>query len=99
MKTDPLATLKTDPPGPREEWTPNTHTFRHTKAMHLLQSDIPLVTIKDFLGHADVKSTEVYVRSDLAMKRDALDRVGTPVQVGPKPRRLSKGLLAWLDSL
>ena len=33
------------------------HTFRHTKAMHLLQSDIPLVTIKDFLGHADVKST------------------------------------------
>ena len=67
--------------------------------MHLLQSDIPLVTIKDFLGHADVKSTEVYVRSDLAMKRDALDRVGTPVQVGPKPRRLSKGLLAWLDSL
>ena len=40
------------------------HTFRHTKAMHLLQSDIPLVTIKDFLGHADVKSTEVYVQSD-----------------------------------
>ena len=48
------------------------HTFRHTKAMHLLQSDIPLVTIKDFLGHADVKSTEVYVQSDLVMKRDAL---------------------------
>ena len=75
------------------------HTFRHTKAMHLLQSDIPLVTIKDFLGHADVKSTEVYVRSDLAMKREALDRVGTPIRVGPKPRRLSKDLLDWLDSL
>lgn len=75
------------------------HTFRHTKAMHLLQSDIPLVTIKDFLGHADVKSTEVYIRSDLAMKRDALDRVGTPVRVGPKSHRLSKNLLDWLESL
>ena len=74
------------------------HTFRHTKAMHL-QSDIPLVTIKDFLGHADVKSPEVYLRSDLAMKREALDRVGTPIRVGPKPRRLSKDLLDWLDSL
>ena len=48
---------------------------------------------------ADVKSTEVYVRSDLAMKREALDRVGTPIRVGPKPRRLSKDLLDWLDSL
>ncbi len=67
--------------------------------MHLLQSDIPLVTIKDFLGHADVKSTEVYVQSDLTMKRDALDRVGTPIRVGPKPRRLSKDLLEWLESL
>ena len=75
------------------------HTFRHTKAMHLLQSDIPLVTIKDFLGHADVKSTEVYVQSDLAMKRDALDRVGTPIRVGSKPRRLPKDLLEWLESL
>ena len=75
------------------------HTFRHTKAMHLLQSDIPLVTVKDFLGHADVKSTEVYVQSDLAMKRDALDRVGTPIRIGPKPRRLSKDLLDWLESL
>lgn len=28
------------------------HTLRHTKAMHLLQAGIPLVTIKDFLGHA-----------------------------------------------
>jgi site-specific recombinase XerD len=41
------------------------HTLRHTKAMHLLQAGVPLVTIKDFLGHADMKSTEVYVQIDL----------------------------------
>ena len=41
------------------------HTLRHTKAMHLLQSGVPVITIKDVLGHADVKSTEVYVQTDL----------------------------------
>jgi site-specific recombinase XerD len=35
------------------------HTLRHTKAMHLLPSGVPIITIKDVLGHADVKSTEV----------------------------------------
>lgn len=57
------------------------HTFRHTRAMHLLQANVPLVTIKDVLGHADVKSTEVYVQIDLAMKREAL--TGSD----PRPRR------------
>ena len=75
------------------------HTLRHTKAMHLLQSEIPLVTIKDFLGHVDVRSTEIYVQSDLGIKRDALDRVGTPVSVMPKPRRIPTDLLEWLESL
>ena len=38
------------------------HTLRHTKAMHLLQSGVPLVMVKHFLGHMDMKSTEVYVQ-------------------------------------
>jgi site-specific recombinase XerD len=75
------------------------HTFRHTKAMHLLQSGIPLITIKDILGHVDVKSTEVYVQIDLEMKRDALMHVGTPTVVSPKRPRLPKDLLAWLETL
>jgi hypothetical protein len=58
-----------------------------------------LVTIKDFLGHADVKSTEVYVQIDLAMKREALSLVGSPVRGGPKGARLPKDLLDWLESL
>jgi len=75
------------------------HTLRHTKAMHLLQANVPLVTIKDFLGHADVKSTEVYVQIDLAMKRDALTRVGSPARRGPKDRHLPKDVLDWLEAL
>lgn len=75
------------------------HTLRHTKAMHLLQSGVPLITIKDILGHVDVKSTEVYVQIDLEMKRDALIQAGTPTCTTPKRRRLPEDLLAWLEAL
>jgi integrase/recombinase XerD len=66
--------------------------------MHLLQAGVPLITIKDFLGHADVKSTEVYVQIDLTMKRDALNLVGSPVQRA-KGRQVPNDLLLWLESL
>lgn len=75
------------------------HTLRHTKAMHLLQAGVPLVTIKDILGHADMKSTEVYVQIDLAMKREALTLVGSPARPGLKGGRLPDDLLGWLESL
>lgn len=75
------------------------HTLRHTKAMHLLQAGVPLVTIKDILGHADVKSTEVYIQIDLDMKRDALTRAGTPTCASPRRGRPPKDLLAWLEAL
>ena len=75
------------------------HILRHTKAMHLLQSGVPLVTIKDILGHADVKSTEIYVKIDLEMKRAALNTAGTPTAAPSKPSRLPKDLIAWLEAL
>jgi integrase/recombinase XerD len=75
------------------------HTLRHTKAMHLLQSGIPLVTVKDFLGHADLQSTEVYVQADLEMKGDALAKAGGPHSVSTRRARLSHSLITWLESL
>jgi site-specific recombinase XerD len=75
------------------------HTLRHTKGMHLLQSGVPLITVKDFLGHVDVRSTEVYVQSDLEMKRAALAAVsGFPARATRRPH-LSSSLIAWLESL
>jgi site-specific recombinase XerD len=75
------------------------HSLRHTKAMHLLQAGIPPVTIKDILGHADIKSTEVYVETDLEMRRKALERVGTPSRAKKRGRPLARDLLKWLESL
>ena len=46
--------------------------LRHSKAMHLLQSGVNLVYIRDLLGHADVSTTEIYARADERFKREAL---------------------------
>ena len=51
------------------------HVFRHSKAMHLLQSGVDLIYIRDILGHADVKTTEIYARIDSDAKRKALEGV------------------------
>lgn len=74
------------------------HTLRHTKAMHLLQSGVSLVSIKDILGHAQLKSTEIYVQTDLEGKRQAFERAGTPAESRVKPA-LKPDLLAWLETL
>lgn len=79
--------------------TISPHTLRHTKAMHLLQSGVPLVTVKDFLGHVDLSSTEVYVQADLEMKRTALAVAGGPHAVRGRRPHLSSSLVAWLESL
>lgn len=75
------------------------HTVRHTKGMHLLQSGVPLVMVKDFLGHVDLKSTEVYVQADLEMKRKALDLANGPQATQAPQGRLSSSLIEWLEAL
>lgn len=75
------------------------HTIRHAKAMHLLQSGVPIITIKDILGHADVKTTEVYVQTDLEAKRKALELTGTPARAARSSLRIAPDLLNWLESL
>ena len=76
------------------------HTLRHTKGMHLLQSGISLDMIRDFLGHADVKTTQIYARANLEMKRNALEKIAESSPVHPIPSwQQNKNLLDWLRSL
>lgn len=41
-----------------KKYTP--HTMRHTTATHMLEAGIPIMAIKNFLGHASVATTERY---------------------------------------
>jgi integrase/recombinase XerD len=75
------------------------HTLRHSKAMHMLQRGVPLVIIRDILGHVDVKTTEVYARADLAMKRRALETTANAPSSPTPSWRDDRELMAWLISL
>ena len=80
--------------------TVSPHTLRHTKGMHLLQSGISLDMIRDFLGHVDVKTTQIYARANLEMKRNALEKITEPSPIRPLPAwQQDKNLLDWLRSL
>lgn len=39
------------------------HVIRHSKAMHLLRANVDLNYIRDFLGHVNTSTTEVYAQS------------------------------------
>lgn len=43
--------------------TVTPHTLRHSKAIHLLQSGVDLMKIRDLLGHESVSTTEIYART------------------------------------
>ena len=43
-----------------EDYSP--HSFRHSKAVHMLEAGIPLIYIRNFLGHESIQTTEIYLR-------------------------------------
>jgi len=76
------------------------HCFRHSKAVHLLQSGVNLVYIRDFLGHVDIRTTEIYARIDGEMKRKALEKCFNNVVSNKMPEWQSNtGLMIWLRNL
>ncbi len=76
------------------------HCFRHSKAMHLLQSGVNLVYIRDFLGHANIQTTEVYARIDGEMKRKALEKSANNIVSNKMPEwQCNTGLMNWLKNL
>lgn len=84
-----------------EEISP--HKMRHTKAMHLTEADVNPIFIRDFLGHTDLKVTEIYSKTSIKMKKAALDKMKHGKDVIPdKPVKdwtEDKSLLDWLNGL
>lgn len=75
------------------------HTWRHTTAMHLLQSGVPLEVIALWLGHAQPIATHTYVQADLAMKRECMNLLEKSAAGRPprNPARFSR-LLSFLEA-
>ena len=48
------------------------HTIRHTTATHLLRAGLDINTIRAWLGHVSLNTTNVYAGLDLEIKAKAL---------------------------
>ena len=77
------------------------HTWRHTTAMHLLQSNVDLSMIRSWLGHSSIETTNTYVEIDLEMKEKTLRACE---QLLPKTKRAPSwqrdgDILSWLSKL
>ena len=56
------------------EFNVTPHVFRHSKAVHMVRAGINLIYIRDFLGHVDCCTTEIYARIDTETKRNAIEK-------------------------
>ena len=76
------------------------HTLRHSRASHMLQAGIPLIYIRDFLGHVSITSTEIYARLDTEMKRKAIEEAYIELNVNDLPAwGKDTELMSWLQNL
>jgi site-specific recombinase XerD len=74
------------------------HVIRHTTAVHLLRAGVDINTIRAWLGHVSLDTTNIYAEVDLEMKAKALSECSIP----DAPRRSwhrQPELMAFLRSL
>ena len=75
------------------------HLIRHTSACHLLQAGVDLNTIRAWLGHVSLDTTNIYAEIDIEMKARAM-ALCDAAQSGPdRPWKQNKGIMAFLGAL
>ena len=79
------------------------HRLRHTKAMHLTEANVNPIFIRDFLGHTDLKVTEVYSKTSVKMKKAALEKMNSGINILPEKDNTEwtedESLMEWLAQL
>jgi len=73
------------------------HVLRHSCAMSLLHANVDTTVIALWLGHVDVRSTQVYLHADITIKERALAAMTSTAP--PGRYRPPDRLLAFLEAL
>ncbi len=75
------------------------HVLRHTTACHMVIAEVDINTIRAWLGHVSINTTNIYAEIDLKMKAKAI-ALCDMAEPGPsRGWRTDKGLMAFLNSL
>ena len=75
------------------------HTIRHTTATHLLRAGVDINTIRAWLGHVSLNTTNVYAEVDLEMKAKALANCEIGGSRAQTPWREQADVMAFLRAL
>lgn len=75
------------------------HTIRHTTATHLLQAGVDINTIRAWLGHVSINTTNVYAEVDIDMKAKTLAYCEITENIKPTHWRDDKDLMSFLDAI
>ncbi|WP_027088777.1 tyrosine-type recombinase/integrase [Thomasclavelia saccharogumia] len=75
------------------------HSFRHAKATHLYNNGVPLLSIKEFLGHSSVTTTEIYATPDNIKIREQIMSGNKELGIDSKYNENEKNdLKEWLNN-
>lgn len=74
------------------------HVLRHTSAMQLLAGGVDTTVIALWLGHEQVRTTQIYLHADLSLKERALARTAPPHSPAGRYHP-PDALLAFLEGL
>ena len=75
------------------------HSLRHTAATHLLRAGVDQNTIRAWLGHVSIDTTNIYAETDLEMKAKVLARCEVKETKPVRRWKEDKGLIAFLRAL
>jgi integrase/recombinase XerD len=75
------------------------HTIRHSTACHLLRAGNDINTIRGFLGHVSLDTTNVYTEIDLQMKTEALAKCENTASTAPSRRWRQPEVMAFLRTI
>lgn len=78
------------------------HLLRHSKATHLVNNGVSIYNIRDFLGHASVTTTQVYLTSNPEVMREAIEKASlktAPDSAGYYSAEEKADLISFLETL
>jgi integrase/recombinase XerD len=75
------------------------HCLRHSCATHLLRQGVDINTIRGWMGHVSVETTNIYAEVDLEMKTKALEKCDPPGSARAKRWHKDPGVIAFLKGL